>query len=141
EEDLAFGCHTTAKELAIFGQLILNKGAYGNKRFFSEETFYKLLPQPLDKFYPDIHGISWGIGITEMTQKHPLAGKNGNPDDLTILSKHTYGHGSATSAILRVDMDNGIVISQTRRRGGMHYDKYLVKLLLTIENGLKEVKK
>jgi len=141
EEDLAFSCHTTAKELAIFGQLMLNKGSYGDKQFFSEVTFERLLPKPLNQYYPEIRDISWGIGITEMTQKHPLAGKNGNPEDLTILSKNMFGHGSATSAILRIDPDNGLVISQTRRRGGPYYEKYLEKLLLTLENGLKEIKK
>jgi len=46
------------------------------------------------------------------------------------------GHGSATSAILRVDLDHDLVICQTRRRGGKLYDKYLEKFLLTIESGL-----
>jgi hypothetical protein len=71
-----------------------------------------------------------------MRQSHPEAGRNGNPDDKTILSENVIGHGSATSAILRVDLDNGLVISQTRRQGGKAYEKYLEKLLLTLEEGL-----
>jgi CubicO group peptidase (beta-lactamase class C family) len=135
EEDLGFGCHTTAWDLAVIGQLLLNQGSYGDLRFFSEETFEKLLPQPLNKYYPGID-LEWGIGLTWMRQAHPDVGKNGNPDDKTILSKNVIGHGSATSTILRVDLDNRLVISQTRRQGGKAYDKYLEKLLLTIEQGL-----
>ena len=67
---------------------------------------------------------------------HPHAGKGGNPDDLTVLSKNVIGHGSATSAILRIDLDNDLVISQTRRRGGPFYEQYLEKLLMAIDEGL-----
>jgi CubicO group peptidase (beta-lactamase class C family) len=34
-------------DMAKLGQMILNKGAYGDMRFFSEETFAKMLPKPL----------------------------------------------------------------------------------------------
>jgi len=135
EEDLGFSCFTTAWDLAVIGQLLLNRGSYGEKQFFSKETFEKLLPEPLNKYYPGID-VEWGIGLTWMRQSHPDAGKGGNPDDKTILSKNVIGHGSATSAILRIDLDNGLVISQTRRQGGKAYEKYLEKLLLTIEEGL-----
>ena len=135
EEDLGFGCHSNAGEFAVFGQLLLNQGAYGDLKFFSPRTFKQLLPQPLNQYYPDIN-VDWGIGITWMRHTHPDAGKNGRPQDATILGKNMIGHGSATSAILRVDLDHDLVICQTRRRGGKLYDKYLEKFLLTIESGL-----
>lgn len=72
-----------------------------------------------------------------MRQKHPDAGKNGVPEDATVLSKNVIGHGSATSTILRVDLDNDLVITQSRRRAGKAYGEYLAKFLLTIEEGLK----
>jgi len=136
EEDLGFSCHSTAWDLAVIGQLLLNRGTYGNSQFFSEETFEKILPEPLNKYYPGID-VEWGIGLTWMRQSHPEAGINGHPKDKTVLSKNVIGHGSATSTILRIDLDNGLVISQTRRQGGKAYEKYLEKLLLTIEQGLK----
>ncbi|MCI0513811.1 beta-lactamase family protein [candidate division KSB1 bacterium] len=135
EEDLAFGCHSNAGEFAVFGQLLLNQGAYGEQRFFSPQTFQQLLPQPLNRFYPGIK-LDWGIGLTWMRQTHPDAGKNGLPKGQTILSQNVIGHGSATSAILRVDLDHDLVICQTRRRGGSAYEKYLEKFLLTLESGL-----
>jgi len=136
EEDLGFSCHTTAGDLAVIGQLLLNRGSYGDVTFFSPETFDKLLPEPLNKYYPDIHNTEWGIGITWMRQAHPDAGKDGKPNDLTILSKNVIGHGSATSAILRIDLDNDLVISQTRRRGGPFYEQYLERLLMAVDEGL-----
>ncbi len=136
EEDLGFSCFSTAGNFARFGQLLLNKGSYGELRFFSPQTFDRILPGPLNIYYPGIDK-EWGIGITWMRQKHPDAGKNGVPEDATVLSKNVIGHGSATSAILRVDLDNDLVITQSRRRGGRAYGKYLAKFLLTIEEGLK----
>jgi CubicO group peptidase (beta-lactamase class C family) len=135
ENDLGFSCFSTAGDFARFGQLLLNKGSYGELEFFSPQTFEKILPESLNRYYPDINK-EWGIGITWMHQTHPDAGKNGVPKDATILSKSVIGHGSATSAILRVDLENDLVISQSRRRAGKAYGKYLVKFLIAIEEGL-----
>jgi hypothetical protein len=135
EEDLGFSCFSTAGDFAKFGQLLLNKGSYGGLEFFSPQTFEKILPKPLSTYYPGIDK-DWGIGITWMRQAHPNAGKNGIPKDATVLSKNVIGHGSATSAILRVDLDNDLVIAQSRRRGGKAYGEYLVKFLMAIEEGL-----
>lgn len=136
EEDLGFSCFSTAGDFAKFGQLLLNRGSYGDLSFFSPQTFENILPKPLNMYYPDIDK-EWGIGITWMRQKHPSAGKNGVPEDATVLSKNVIGHGSATSAILRVDLDNDLVITQSRRRGGKAYGEYLTKFLMTIEECLK----
>ena len=136
EEDLGFSCFSTAGDFAKFGQLLLNKGSYGELEFFSPQTFEKILPMPLNEYYPDIDK-DWGIGITWMRQAHPEAGKNEIPKDATVLSRNVIGHGSATSAILRVDLDNDLVIAQSRRRGGKAYDEYLAKFLMAIEDGLK----
>jgi hypothetical protein len=135
EEDLGFSCFSTAADFAVIGQLLLNRGAYGELAFFSPKVFEQLLPQPLSRYYPGLDE-EWGIGITWMRQSHPGAGKNGVPSDATILSRNTIGHGSATAAILRVDLNNELVISQTRRRAGSDYDKHLLKFLIALEEGL-----
>ena len=135
EEDLGFSCFSTAGDFAKFGQLLLNKGSYGELEFFSPRTFEKILPKPLSEYYPEIDK-DWGIGLTWMRQAHPDAGKNDIPKNATVLSRNVIGHGSATSAILRVDLDNDLVIAQSRRRGGKAYRKYLVKFLMAIEEGL-----
>lgn len=136
EEDLGFSCFSTAADFAKIGQLLLNRGAYRGVTFFSPQTFESILPQPLNRYYPVINK-DWGIGLTWMRQKHPQAGTNGIAKDATVLSRNVIGHGSATSAILRVDLDNELVIAQSRRRGGKDYDKHLTKFLIAIESGLK----
>jgi CubicO group peptidase (beta-lactamase class C family) len=135
EEDLGFSCNSTAWDTGIIAQMLLNKGSYGNLQFFSPETFEQIIPKPLKNYYPDID-VEWGIGITWMRQSHPRAGKGDVPKNQTVLSKNIIGHGSATSAVLRVDLDNELVITQTRRIAGKDYNKYLLKLLQTIEQGL-----
>jgi CubicO group peptidase (beta-lactamase class C family) len=135
EEDLGFRTRSTAGDFARIGQLLLNRGSYGELRFFSPDVFEKMLPKPLNEFYPDINR-EWGIGLTWMRMKHPEAGKNDVPPDKTVLSRNVIGHGSATSAILRVDLDNDLVIAQTRRRGGKNYGKNLARLLTAIDDGL-----
>jgi len=135
EEDLGFSCFSTASDFARIGQLLLNRGTYGEWVFFSPQTFESLLPQPLSRFYPTLTQ-EWGIGITWMHQPHPQAGTNGVPKDAMVLGRNVIGHGSATSAILRVDLDHQLVICQTRRRGGAEYEKHLTGFLLALEAGL-----
>jgi CubicO group peptidase (beta-lactamase class C family) len=135
EEDLGFSCNSTAWDFGLVGQMMLNGGKYGGREFFSEEVFEQMQPKQLSDFYPGID-VEWGIGITWMRQSHPEAGKGEVPKDATVLSKNVIGHGSATSAILRVDRDNDLFIAQTRRRGGKAYEKYLLEVLTAIEDGL-----
>jgi hypothetical protein len=124
--------------MAKLGQLLLNHGAYGEQVFFSPRTFEQLLPRPLSGFYPAIPDKDWGIGLTWMRQPHPDAGANGIAKDATVLSRNVIGHGSATAAVFRVDLDNELIITQSRRRGGPDYDKHLSRLLLAIAAGLKQ---
>jgi CubicO group peptidase (beta-lactamase class C family) len=135
DEDLAYGCNSTAFDMAKIGQLLLNKGSYGELEFFSTQTFEKLLPEPLNKYYPVINEEK-GIGITWMRYQRPATGEEKDDEDSIILSKNIIGHGSATSAVLMADLDNGIVITQSRRNGGKYFDEYLTKLLLMIEENL-----
>jgi len=136
EEDLAFSFQSTAGDLARIGQMLLNRGSYGEFEFFSPDVFDQILPKNLSQYYP---GMDWdqGIGLTWMMQRHPQAGKNDVPEDKMILSSRIIGHGSATSTVLQVDLENNIVITQSRRQGGAQFEQYLTKLLLTIEKNLK----
>jgi len=70
EEDLGFSCFSTAANMATLGQLLLNRGSYGDLVFFSPRTFERLMPQPLSRFYPAIDK-EWGIGLTWMRQPSP----------------------------------------------------------------------
>ncbi|MHC4478200.1 MAG: penicillin-binding transpeptidase domain-containing protein [Planctomycetota bacterium] len=143
-DDMAGMTTSSVEDIARIGQLLLNKGSYGNLEFFSPQTFEKLLPQPLNKFYPDIDLNSvfpndrkeYSIGLYWMRQPHPEAGKNGVPADKTILSKNVIGHGAGSGAILRVDLDNDLVIAQIRNQTGKAYNKYRTQLFKAVEDGL-----
>lgn len=136
-DDLATATTSSAEDIARIGQLLLNRGSYGNRAFFSPNTFEKLLPKQLSKYYPELDdSIEWGIGLTWMRTKEPDAGKEGIPEDKTLLSKNTIGHGAASSAILRVDLDNEIVVSQVRSTAGPKYNEYLVKFLKAIDESI-----
>jgi len=128
--DLAYGIRSTAYDMAVVGQMLLNQGVYGNLSFFSKDTYEALLPVNLENYFPEIKNRMWGIGITPMNrwEKNEITGEKRN-----ILSDHVIGHGSATSSILNVDLEHKIVICQSRMDGGRQYHEYLNKAYLLIE--------
>ena len=88
----AHGVISTAGDYARFGQMLLDRGAYGNTRFFSSETFEKMLPIP---------GAWSGRGIG-------VYGISGNG-----FGAGTFGHGANHSGTLRVDPVHDLVVSVT----------------------------
>lgn len=105
-------------DMAKLGQMILNKGAYGDMRFFSEETYAKVLPKRLTESLGEDTKVVWGIGITPM----PAEG----------LSEQTFGHGAASAAIFRIDPVKGHVIVQTRDVAGAKYEEFNKKFFKRI---------
>ena len=132
--DMAFGMTSSAEDIAKIGQLMLNRGSYGEVEFFSPETFGRLLPVQLNNYYPAVNK-EWGIGIYRYEHLRADAGKNGVPADATILGHNMVGHGGGSGALLCADLDD-IVIAQTRNRTGKAYGKYLTQLLQSLEDGL-----
>ena len=128
--DLAYGVRSTAYDMAVVGQMLLNQGSYGDLRFFSEKTYEALLPVDLEDYFPNIKNKTWGIGITPMNR---WMKDEDNGEKRNILNDHVIGHGSATSSILNVDLENKIVISQSRMDGGKLYHEYLNKAYLLLE--------
>ena len=121
--DLAFGANLTSHELGILGQWLVNHGCYGDKRFISEETFQKLLPVDLSEYYPAVK-VNWGIGLTWMPEHKPGTPPDSlDPKDM-IFGPRTVGHGSASSCILRADLDHDLVVVQIRRTAGPKYAEY-----------------
>jgi CubicO group peptidase (beta-lactamase class C family) len=113
---------SNAYDMAIVGQMLANRGAYGDQRFFSEETFEQMLPQKLDHLLGPDTEIVWGIGLT------PYGG-NG-------LSDKTVGHGSATSCTMRVDLENNLVITMSRGQAGKNFYEYHPKFIAAIAEGV-----
>lgn len=137
--DLAFGIGCRARDLAAFGQLLLNKGSYGDKQFMSEQTFAQLMPRNMKEIYPNLEtDWEYGLGLSWMRTKHPDAGKGDIPADQLVLSKNTFAHGAATSTVLRVDPDNDLVIAITRTEAGEDYETQLARVLLAVEESLEK---
>ena len=102
-------CQSTAYDIALVGQMLLDRGKAGSVKFFSEKSFSKMLPEPIvgpkGKVGPD-----WGIGTSWL-------GGNG-------LSKSSFGHEAASGAILRIDPELRLVVVSARNRIGPSYSAY-----------------
>lgn len=116
-----YGTHADARsvplDMAKFGQMLLNGGAYGSWRFFSEKTFARMLPVKLTKVLGPGAEKVFGIGL------------DGRPD--------RFGHGAASSAMFSVDRVNDLVMIVTRNKGGTNWDKYQGRFSDAVRAGLE----
>ncbi|MFC1736573.1 serine hydrolase domain-containing protein [Candidatus Hydrogenedentota bacterium] len=129
--NMGMGVICTVEDLARVGQLMANRGSYGETEFFSPATFEQLLPRPLAQMFPGIktdEGRTYGLGINWLGIDHPKADEEGVP----VLSKNTIGHKAGSSAVLRVDLDNDLVIAVSRFKKGKDYWEHLARFLLTV---------
>lgn len=136
-DDLAYGANLTSWELGILAQTMANRGSYGDKEIISAKTFEMLLPVNLSKYYPGIN-VDWGIGLVWMPEHRPGAPVTSlDPKDL-IFGPHTVGHGSASSCILRVDLDHDLIVVQVRKTAGPKYGEYATQFFQTIADSISE---
>jgi len=121
--DCAGSATSTPLDMARLAQMLLNRGAYGDKRFFSEKTFEQMLPQDLPK-------LGWktpseyGIGTNFKT-------------DGNILPADTFGLGPTRSAaVMRVAPSEQLVITICRNAAGRNFKKYSALFLQAIMDGI-----
>lgn len=125
--DMSARTMSTARDIATFAQMVLNKGAYGNMRFFSEATYEKMLPVKLARYVKFVAGdLEWGLG--PVWTPEPGFGKK------------TFGHGAASSATLRIDPDNQLVVVMCRNAGGAKFGEYHKQFIQLVAEGLVEPK-
>jgi CubicO group peptidase (beta-lactamase class C family) len=120
--NMGAGASVTAIDLARLGQMLLNHGAYGDQRFMSEETFEKMLPPahvPEDEM-----DTRRGIGVRWYSIKG--------------FGEHLIGHNSASESILRVDLDNKLVVVMCRNAAGANYEKYAKLFFEAVAQGLEK---
>lgn len=120
--DCASSTQLSAIELAQLSQIILNGGSYGELDFYSPATRDKLLPQPIEKWYPDFHDQR-GIGLYPMGQ---------------FLGPNTVGGAAASSTVQKIDLDNGLVVAIGRVIQGKDFDKYHAEFMKVIMDSLLE---
>lgn len=110
-------CRSTPLDIARFGQMLLNGGSYGDKRFFREETFRRMLPTRLTAALGPDTGKSWGMGL------------DGRPPRIY--------HGAASSATFQLDLEQNLVIVMTRNAMGKNYDKYFPRFMETVRGAIQ----
>ena len=106
--DTSGGAASVPADIARIAQMLLNRGAYGDLRFFSEETFAQMLPAK--QVLSNGQEIEWGIGVTWF-------GKEG-------LGESTFGHGAASAATLRIDPENELIVVMTRNSAGTRFSDF-----------------
>ena len=108
-DDQGGGYSAGAADLAKLAQLLLNRGSYGNWRFFSPETYEKLMPRDIRADNPGIRMSStwffgrYGVGI------HPFRAPSDDPGAVQY-----YGHGSASFTVFGFDPEYQTFIVQAR---------------------------
>jgi serine-type D-Ala-D-Ala carboxypeptidase len=100
------GALTTAMDMAVFGQMFLNGGAYGSARVLSPVTVAAMtrnqIPGIGAKFLGDVFPeASWGLGWSVHGTKTGLSGG--------LISPETFEHWGSGGAYVWVDPVNGIV--------------------------------
>src|SRR5438105_11667412 len=96
--------------------MLANRGAYGDRRFFSEETFERLLPTRLAAKYPQLDDpvLEWGIGLSWMFDPGGYMRLNPRLRQENALGPNVIGHSSLSWSIFRVDLDSGLVVVMGR---------------------------
>ncbi len=141
QRDLGWITNATPMDVAKVGQLFLNGGSYGDHCFFSPATFKKLLPVRLGDTMPNLGSpdIEWGAAMVWVYDSDP---KTPNPytKATSILGPRVIGHGSASSSVMRVDLDHGFVVVMGRYGIGNNdaYGKYLAAFMQTLKDNIAD---
>jgi CubicO group peptidase (beta-lactamase class C family) len=107
----SYGSWGTAEELARIGQMALNGGSYGDKRFFGPKTLAKIIPVSGKDHIGEDKTIRWGVGS--------------KLQDGDGLGPRSFGHSGATGSFLFIDPDRELVIASARSNEGPSYQKFL----------------
>ena len=121
------GAMSVPMDIAKIGQMLLNRGAYGEHRFFSDATFEKMMPAPLVGLQSGPK--TWGIGVRWTSNE-------GNPRPTDVLSAKAFGHGAASSATLAIDPVHDLVIVMTRNAAGKNFAKHNPKFIRAVVEGI-----
>ncbi|HAL57802.1 MAG TPA: beta-N-acetylglucosaminidase [Bacteroidetes bacterium] len=89
------GLFSTASDLSVFLQMLLNGGTYGGKRYLSEDVIRRFTTRQSDK---STRGIGWDM-------KNPTRSWAGS-----ILSEKTFLHTGFTGTSVAVDPERNLII-------------------------------
>lgn len=123
--DSAGAAMSTAYDMAVLGQMLLNGGAYGDVRLMRPETVEQMRPTKLSWVKGEESAMEWGIGTTCW------------PDlDYGQFSESTYGHDGSSGSILRIDPENNLLITGVRSKPAGTSDAYRAKFFNLVHDCL-----
>lgn len=94
----AGGLFSTAADMGIFCQMILNKGTFGGKRYLSEEAVKEMATRQTGPGIKDSYGLGWAVGDGWL------------------------GHGGALATNMTVDYSRGLVTIWLVQHAGFPLD-------------------
>jgi CubicO group peptidase (beta-lactamase class C family) len=100
------GAYSTVMDMAIFGQMYLNKGSYGDKRILSKASVEAMTRNQIpgvsatwgDMYFSE---ASWGLGWSIQGNKRDEYG--------SLCSPNTFSHGGAGGTFLWIDPEREVV--------------------------------
>ena len=100
------GAYSNARDLCLFGQMLMNKGEYGGKRILSRlsaEAMVKNQIQGISAIHDGVRfrEAGWGFSLMLSLDKYDETG--------TLRSPESYGHSGAGCSMFMVDPVNEIV--------------------------------
>lgn len=129
--------HFTAMELAILGQLIANRGSYGDLEFISPRTFNRLLPEPLQ--VPDRGSVEdEGIGLHWIRRLKPGAPPDSKQAEDQLFNPRTVGHGSLSGCVFMIDLEQQLIIAQVRRKAGPRHGEWSMRFFQAIADAIAD---
>lgn len=119
---------TTAWDLALVGQLLLNSGVHENLRLFDSETLQRAKPRRLTSILGAGTQQAWGVGFWGSREEERWG-----------FVSPAFGHNSFNSSLLRVDPSTGLVVAISSAEDGSFLDDALRgEMLATLASGLDE---
>ena len=117
------GLFSSARDLAIYAQMLLNNGSYGGERFISEKTVQRFTQ------YRSKHG-NRGLGFDHKSEGFSTAG--------TLMSPDTYGHTGFTGTSLWIDpqRDLAVIILTNRTYPHRSYGSNISKVRAAVADAV-----
>ncbi|MGE4565097.1 MAG: serine hydrolase domain-containing protein [Victivallaceae bacterium] len=114
--DLGYSFCLSSMDIAKLGQLMLNRGSYGDCEIYRETTWRKLLPVlPRMQTPPQRGQIGVGMGYRNFKK---VDGEGKELDEYIFPPSTFLGHGAASDALLIFSLGEELVVASSRNAPG-----------------------
>ena len=116
------GTGFSAEDLARIGVLLASRGTYGDREFFSAETYRSIVPTSLKAYFPNID-MAYGVGLQDYE---------------ALFGPGSFGHGGGCGTQLIVNPEKHLVFAMVRNERGEHYRQTLAEVLAIANGSVRE---